>query len=190
MLARIAPSGKSRNDGLKKMRFKYNSGDILISRLAGVSMNIAKRILILVLAFVFFQISHSIAEPSCNSQTGMPVIDISQPVTTITTTSGKTGVEAFKVIGVKTIARYYDWAAPDITCKSLLPSESDVIIGAGLNILTIFQHENSDPETFFDAGRGAKERNFMHQANGVWCSSVQLSARAGSSKKKKWCALI
>lgn len=110
-----------------------------------------------VLLICLFQIGEAFGEPSCNSQAGMPVVDISQPVTTITTANGKSGVEAFKVIGIKTIARYYDWATPDITCKSLLPAESDAIIGAGLNILTIFQHENSDPETFFDAGRGVKD---------------------------------
>jgi Domain of unknown function (DUF1906) len=97
------------------------------------------------------------AEPSCNTQAGMSAVDISQPVTTISTVSGKSGVEAFKTIGVKTIARYYDWADGDITCKSLLPNESDVILGAGLNILSIFQHENSDPETFFNASRGTKD---------------------------------
>ena len=109
------------------------------------------------------------AAPSCSIQKGMSAVDISQPVTTIKTASGKSGVEAFKVIGVKTIARYYDWATADITCKSLLPAESDAIINAGLSIITVFQHENSDPETFFNAKRAAidaKQALQMASANG------------------------
>jgi len=97
------------------------------------------------------------AAPSCNTHKEFPAVDLSQPVTTITTKSGKSGVQAFQAIGVKTIARYYDWVDADITCKSLFPKESDAIIAAGFSILSIFQHENSDPETFFDKGRGATD---------------------------------
>ncbi len=111
----------------------------------------------------------ALAEPSCNTQPGMTVVDLSQPVTTISTVSGKSGVQAFKAIGVKTIARYYDWVTPEITCKSLLPAESDAIINAGFSILAIFQHENSDPETFFDKGRGAIDAR----------NAVQLAAANG-----------
>ena len=96
----------------------------------------------------------ALAAPSCNTHKEFPAVDMSQPVTTISTVSGKTGVQAFKAIGVKTIARYYDWPDKDITCKSLLPAESDAIITAGLSIVSVFQHENSDPETFFDRSRG------------------------------------
>jgi Domain of unknown function (DUF1906) len=97
------------------------------------------------------------AAPSCNSHREFPAVDLSQPVTTITTKSGKSGVEAFKAIGVKTIARYYDWVDEETTCKSLFPKESDALIAAGFNIVTIFQHANSDPETFLDKSRGAKD---------------------------------
>jgi Domain of unknown function (DUF1906) len=97
------------------------------------------------------------AAPSCNSHREFPAVDLSQPVTTITTKSGKSGVEAFKAIGVKTIARYYDWVDSETTCKTMFPKESDALIAAGFNIVTIFQHENSDPETFLDKSRGAKD---------------------------------
>jgi Domain of unknown function (DUF1906) len=97
------------------------------------------------------------AAPSCNTHPEFPAVDLSQPVTTITTQSGKTGVQAFKAIGIKTIARYYDWVEPETTCKSLFPKESDAILAAGFSILTIFQHENSDPETFLDKSRGARD---------------------------------
>lgn len=97
------------------------------------------------------------AAPSCNSHREFPAVDLSQPVTTITTKSGKSGIQAFKAIGVKTIARYYDWVGKDTTCKSLFPKESDALIAAGFSIITIFQHENSDPETFLDKSRGAKD---------------------------------
>ncbi len=97
------------------------------------------------------------AAPTCNSHREFSAVDLSQPVTTITTKSGKSGVEAFKAIGVKTIARYYDWVDEETTCKSLFPKESDALIAAGFNIVTIFQHANSDPETFLDKSRGAKD---------------------------------
>ena len=97
------------------------------------------------------------AAPPCNSHREFPVVDLSQPVTTITTKSGKSGTEAFKAIGVKTIARYYDWVDGETTCKSLFPKESDALIAAGFSIVAIFQHENSDPETFIDKSRGAKD---------------------------------
>jgi Domain of unknown function (DUF1906) len=97
------------------------------------------------------------AAPPCTSHREYPAVDLSQPVTTITTESGKSGVQAFKAIGVKTIARYYDWVSPETTCKTLFPKESDALIGAGFNIIAIFQHENSDPETFLDKSRGAKD---------------------------------
>jgi hypothetical protein len=99
------------------------------------------------------------AAPNCTTQSGMSAVDLSQPVTTITTKSGKSGTAALKSIGVKTIARYYDWIGPDTTCKSLFPSESNAIIGAGFSIMTIFQHENSNPETFIDPDRGGKDAN-------------------------------
>ena len=99
----------------------------------------------------------AIAAPACTTQSAFKAVDLSQPVTTITTKTGKSGVEAFKSIGIKTIARYYDWADGETTCKTLFPAESDAIIAAGFSIVTIFQHENSDPETFFNKSRGAKD---------------------------------
>ncbi len=95
------------------------------------------------------------AAPTCNTQPGMTAVDLSQPITTIHTLSGKSGTEAFKVIGVKTIARYFDWPEDGIiSCRVLLPKESDAIIGAGLSIVSIFQNGNDDPETFIDRARG------------------------------------
>jgi hypothetical protein len=111
----------------------------------------------LMAAFLLLSGAGASAAPSCNTHREFPAVDLSQPVTTITTTSGKSGVEAFKAIGVKTIARYYDWANADTTCKSLFPKESDALLAAGFNIITIFQHANSDPETFLDKTRGAKD---------------------------------
>ncbi len=99
----------------------------------------------------------AMAAPACKAFPQFTAVDLSQPVTTITTKTGKSGVEAFKSIGVKTIARYYDWADGETTCKTLFPTESDALIAAGFNIITIFQHENSDPETFFIKSRGAKD---------------------------------
>ena len=97
------------------------------------------------------------AAPSCKPQPGMAVADLSQPITTIGSDSGKPGTALFKQLGVKTIARYYDWVDDETTCKTLWPSESDAILAAGLSIIAIFQHANSDPETFLDKSRGAKD---------------------------------
>jgi hypothetical protein len=99
----------------------------------------------------------ALAAPSCTAHKAFPTADLSQPVTTITSPSGKSGTTLFKQLGVKTIARYYDWIDSETTCKSLWPQESDALIKAGFSIITIFQHENSDPETFFDKSRGAKD---------------------------------
>jgi hypothetical protein len=109
------------------------------------------------------------ASPSCKSHKGMTAIDLSQPVTDITTKDGRAGPSVLKSIGVKTVARYYAWANGETTCKTLFPEESDAILAAGLNIVTVFQYENSDPETFFNASRGttdAKEALKLAGANG------------------------
>jgi Domain of unknown function (DUF1906) len=130
----------------------------------------------------------ALAAPSCNTQKGMTAVDLSQPVTTISTASGKSGVQAFKAIGVKTIARYYDWVDSETTCKSLFPAESDAIIAAGLSIITIFQHENSDPETFFNKSRGAKDAREaikMAAANGQPAGSAIYFAVDGVDQTVK-----
>ena len=111
--------------------------------------------LISILFSIFIGLASAVAAPTCNTQPGMTAVDLSQPVTTIHTLSGKSGTEAFKVIGVKTIARYYDWPEEGIiSCRVLLPKESDAIIASGLNILSVFQNGNDDPETFIDKKRG------------------------------------
>jgi hypothetical protein len=130
----------------------------------------------------------TLAAPSCNSHREFPAVDLSQPVTTISTKSGKSGMDAFKAIGVKTIARYYDWVDADTTCKSLFPKESDALIAAGFNIVTIFQHENSDPETFLDKSRGvrdAREALKLAAANGQPAGSAIYFAVDGVDQTVK-----
>lgn len=108
--------------------------------------------------------------PSCNAHAGMTAVDMSQPTNTIKTSSGQKGYAALKALGVKTIIRYYDWVDDEgVSCKALLPNESDAIIGAGLNIISVFQHENDDPESFFIKTRGmadAKQALTLAHANG------------------------
>jgi hypothetical protein len=125
--------------------------------------------LVLAVLLLWFTGAMAMAAPNCAAHSGMSAIDLSQPVTTITTSSGKTGVQALKSIGVKTVARYYAWVGPETTCKSLFPAESDALIKAGFNIITVFQYENSDPETFINPKRGAndaKEALHLAGANG------------------------
>ncbi len=107
--------------------------------------------------------------PSCNAHAGMTAVDMSQPTQTITTDSGKSGYAALKAMGVKTIIRYYDWTEEEVTCKTLLPPESDAIVTAGFNIISVFQHENDDPESFFIKDRGATDARHalkLARANG------------------------
>ena len=108
--------------------------------------------------------------PSCNAHAGLTAVDMSQPTNTITTVSGQSGYQALKSIGVKSVIRYYDWVDnEDISCKALLPQESDAITSAGLSIISVFQHENDDPESFFIKGRGtvdAKHALTLAHANG------------------------
>ena len=95
--------------------------------------------------------------PSCNAHAGMTAVDMSQPTQTISTDSGVSGYAALKAMNVKTIIRYYDWTEEEVTCKTLLPPESDAIVAAGFNIISVFQHENDDPESFFVKDRGATD---------------------------------
>ena len=107
--------------------------------------------------------------PSCGTHRGMSAVDMSQPTQTITTTSGKNGYSVLKAMGVKTIIRYYDWVGEEVSCKTLLPSESDAILQAGFNIISVFQHENDDPESFFAKDRGkvdAQHALSLARANG------------------------
>ncbi len=108
--------------------------------------------------------------PSCNAHSGMTAVDMSQPTNTITTQSGQSGYKALKAMGVNTVVRYYDWLGEDdISCKALLTNESDALIAAGMNIISVFQHENDDPESFFIKGRGtvdAKHALTLARANG------------------------
>jgi Domain of unknown function (DUF1906) len=97
------------------------------------------------------------AAPSCKAHSQFQAVDLSQPFTTITSRGGKGGAQLFKQLGIKTVVRYYAWADGETTCKSLFPDETDAILAGGFNIITIFQHGNSDPETFLDKSRGAKD---------------------------------
>jgi hypothetical protein len=109
------------------------------------------------------------AELSCNAHPGFSAVDMSQPSSAIQGGTGETGPRALKSIGIKTVIRYYVWPEREISCKALLPAESDTILAAGMNIVTVFQHETDDPETFFDRGRGAidaKHAIAMAGANG------------------------
>ncbi len=119
-------------------------------------MNIVIRTIFAIWAIVL-AVGAAFAAPACKAHAQFSAVDISQPFTTITSPSGKGGAVLFRQLGIKTIARYYDWVDGETTCKSLFPKESDAILAAGFNIVTIFQHANSDPETFIDKSRGAKD---------------------------------
>ncbi len=109
------------------------------------------------------------ADFSCSQHPGYSAIDLSQPVTSIETANGKSNFTALKALGIKTIVRYYGWPEAEMSCKILLPDESDAILAAGFKLVTVFQRENDDPETFFNLSRGttdAKRALEMAGANG------------------------
>jgi Domain of unknown function (DUF1906) len=146
----------------------HNNPELLLCGKDGsgvfLNMNLGRRVF-LAIALLWSLVGAALSAPNCTTQRGMSAVDLSQPVTTITTKNGKTGVEALKSIGIKTVARYYAWVGPDTTCKSMFPSESDALIAAGFNIITIFQYESSDPEMFFKPNRGAKDaQEALHMA--------------------------
>lgn len=53
-------------------------------------------------------------------------------------------------IGVHTIARYYDYEEETIRGKRLRAEELALIAERGMNLVTVFQHNNNRPETFRD----------------------------------------
>jgi Domain of unknown function (DUF1906) len=165
-----APASNSRSAKLFTLSKRPPSGGFFILcrilRIAGGRTAPMKK---LYLAFFALAIGagNAQADLSCDAHAGYSAVDMSQPVTSIETKTGKTGLEAFKSIGIKTIARYYAWPEENISCKTLLPPESDAIIAAGLSIITVFQHENDNPETFFIHDRGVTDAKRAMQLAGA-----------------------
>jgi Domain of unknown function (DUF1906) len=95
--------------------------------------------------------------PSCDPHPGLTAADFSQDVTNIDTNDNREGPDALKKLGLKTVIRYYDWPSENKQCKTLMPDESDVIIKAGLSIVTVFQYKGEDPERFLARKHGAPD---------------------------------
>ncbi len=95
--------------------------------------------------------------PSCDPHQGLTAADFSQNVTNIDTNDNRDGPDALKKLGLKTVIRYYDWPSENKQCKTLMPSESDAIIKAGLSIVTVFQYKGEDPERFLARSHGAPD---------------------------------
>lgn len=97
-----------------------------------------------------------VEQPACTGNSGFTVIDSSIPVTKVVAENNEPGLDALKRYGVRTIFRYYDLLEESIACKTLLPSETDAILGAGFKIGVVFQHASDDPNTFIADARTAE----------------------------------
>ena len=84
----------------------------------------------------------------CRPASGADMVDTSAIVTT-------EFLDRMREVGVKTIARYYDYEAETITGKRLRAEELPLIGSYGMSVVVVFQHNNNKPETFNDwANRG------------------------------------
>jgi hypothetical protein len=94
--------------------------------------------------------------PPCSANPNFTVVDFSMPVTYVRAGEDD-GLDALKKFGIKTVIRYYDHKKETIACKTLLPDEADAILAKGFSIAVVFQHNNGDPETFFNTKRGKED---------------------------------
>jgi hypothetical protein len=94
------------------------------------------------------------AGPPCAASGEFQAVDFSFPVTEARASANRPALDALKQFGVRTVFRYYDHPNESLACKTLLKDESDAIIAKGLSVAVVFQHNNDDPETFFDKARG------------------------------------
>jgi len=84
----------------------------------------------------------------CRPNSGVDMVDTSAIVTT-------EFLDKMREVGVKTIARYYDYEAETIVGKRLRAEELPLIASYGMSVVVVFQHNNNRPETFNDwANRG------------------------------------
>lgn len=123
----------------------------------------------LVMALVAGAAPASAGAPACSADAGLKAADFSMPVTELRTGAGRPALPALKRMGVRTVIRYYEYPRETLACKTLTAEESDAILAEGLSIAVVFQHNNHDPETFFDASRGradARRALALAEANG------------------------
>jgi Domain of unknown function (DUF1906) len=108
-----------------------------------------------------------VPSPSCDPHAGLTAADFSQDVTSIDAGDNRKSFDALKKLGLKTIIRYYDWPSENNQCKTLKPAESDAIIEAGFNIVTVFQYKGEDPERFLSRSHGAPDAKRALELAGV-----------------------
>jgi hypothetical protein len=95
----------------------------------------------------------SYARSFCEPDGGADAVDTSTPVNPAFLTE-------MRRIGVKVIIRYYDHEDETITGKTLRRKERDLIVGAGFQFMTVFQHHNDQFGSFTpQRGRADGERS-------------------------------
>jgi len=105
----------------------------------------------------------------CRDNSGVDMVDTSAIVT-------PAFLDRMREVGVKTIARYYDYEAETIVGKRLRAEELPLIASYGMSLVVVFQHNNNKAETFNDwANRGPADARealklaaaFSQPANGA-----------------------
>lgn len=77
----------------------------------------------------------------CRDDSGVDMVDTSQIV-------DSSFLEQMKRVGVKTVARYYDYENETIPNKRLREKELPVLRDYGFKLLVVFQHNNNKVSTF------------------------------------------
>lgn len=85
----------------------------------------------------------------CSKDSGAAAADLSRPV-------NQTFLDKMKVVGIKTIIRYYDHEDETIKGKTLRKDERDLIIKNNFAIGVVFQHHN-DALASFTPARGKQD---------------------------------
>ncbi|ESY09655.1 MULTISPECIES: glycoside hydrolase domain-containing protein [unclassified Mesorhizobium] len=79
----------------------------------------------------------------CRSGGGIEIADTSSPVT-------DKFLKELKIVGVETIARYYDYPNETIEGKRLRSEEVPLLQKYDMSVLVVFQHNNNKARTFID----------------------------------------
>lgn len=99
------------------------------------------------------------AAPDCRADPGFGALDASHALTDLGPRGNRRGLDALRDLGVGTIIRYYDHIDETLACKTLVPEETEALLGAGFSLLAVFQSNGHDPLTFLTPGRGAADAN-------------------------------
>lgn len=132
-------------------------------------MNIFFRIFLGISLISLVSVTSALSAPACSQNPKFAVADFSFALSDLNSRKGRSGIQALKDLGVKTIFRYYDLPNETLACKTLLPEETDLLLQNGFNIAVVYQHNSPSPTSYFKKGLGtasAKRALELAKANG------------------------